>query len=96
MDQKVKPFGQNQRGRIILLGDGTEVLTDSDDTDMFDHGDEDKDLASQVSKSQATDTPAAASDVPEKINPEDPKVKAVADKVLNTADTKPAETTESK
>jgi protein phosphatase 2C family protein 2/3 len=32
MDQK-KSFGGNQRGRIILLGDGTEVLTDSDDTE---------------------------------------------------------------
>ena len=39
-------------GRIILLGDGTEVLTDSDETEMFDHEEEDKDLASQVSKGQ--------------------------------------------
>ena len=30
-------------GRIILLGDGTEVLTDSDDIDMFDHAEADKD-----------------------------------------------------
>ncbi|KAE8445302.1 hypothetical protein EG329_013540 [Mollisiaceae sp. DMI_Dod_QoI] len=50
MDQKSKGFGSNQRGRIILLGDGTEVLTDSDDTEMFDHSEEDQDLASQVSK----------------------------------------------
>ena len=50
MDNKLKSFGGNQRGRIILLGDGTEVLTDSDDTEMFDHGDEDKDLDSQVHK----------------------------------------------
>ena len=35
-------------GRIILLGDGTEVLTDSDDADLFDHEEEDKDLDSQV------------------------------------------------
>ena len=40
----------HQQGRIILLGDGTEVLTDSDDTEMFDHDEEDKDLESQVSK----------------------------------------------
>ena len=39
-------------GRIILLGDGTEVLTDSDETEMFDHEEEDKDLASQASKGQ--------------------------------------------
>ncbi|KAL1869988.1 hypothetical protein VTK73DRAFT_2858 [Phialemonium thermophilum] len=42
-------FG-NYRGRIIFLGDGTEILTDSDDTEMFDNSEEDKDLASQVSK----------------------------------------------
>ena len=36
-------------GRIILLGDGTEVLTDSDETEMFDHGEEDKDLESHIS-----------------------------------------------
>ena len=39
-------------GRIILLGDGTEVMTDSDETEMFDHEEEDKDLASQASKGQ--------------------------------------------
>jgi protein phosphatase PTC2/3 len=52
-DQKQgKPFGiGGYRGRIIFLGDGTEVLTDSDDTEMFDNSEEDKDLASQVSKS---------------------------------------------
>ncbi len=42
------------RGRIIFLGDGTEVLTDSDDTEMFDNAEEDKDLASQVAKPSAT------------------------------------------
>ena len=71
MDQKSKSFGGNQRGRIILLGDGTEVLTDSDDTEMFDHGEEDKDLESQVHKS-----PPAASSLPEKSD-----VKAMAEKV---------------
>ncbi|EEQ86885.2 protein phosphatase [Blastomyces dermatitidis ER-3] len=41
-------------GRIILLGDGTEVLTDmGDDEDMFDHTEEDKDLESQVRKGGA-------------------------------------------
>jgi protein phosphatase 2C family protein 2/3 len=42
------------RGRIIFLGDGTEVLTDSDDTEMFDNAEEDKDLASQVQVSRAS------------------------------------------
>ena len=33
-----------------MLGDGTEVLTDSDDTEMFDHSAEDSDAANQVKK----------------------------------------------
>ncbi|KAL3424324.1 protein phosphatase 2C [Phlyctema vagabunda] len=71
-EQKSKGFGGNQRGRIILLGDGTEVLTDSDDTEMFDHSEEDKDLDSQVGKGQKSDA------VPEKISAE-PKYKGVQD-----------------
>lgn len=46
-------------GRIILLGDGTEVLTDSGDhdADMFDQSDEeDKDLENEVQKGQAQAT----------------------------------------
>lgn len=35
-----------------MLGDGTEVLTDQNDSDMFDNDDEDKDLSSQVNKGQ--------------------------------------------
>lgn len=46
-DQRTRGIG-GRSGRIILLGDGTEVVTDSDD--MFDHDEEDKDLDSQVSK----------------------------------------------
>lgn len=42
-------YGRN--GRIILLGDGTEVLTDSDDADMFDHSEEDQDTENQIKKS---------------------------------------------
>jgi protein phosphatase PTC2/3 len=54
MDKQSKPFGiGGYKGRIIFLGDGTEVLTDSDDAEMFDNAEEDKDLASQVSKSSA-------------------------------------------
>ncbi|KAK4190725.1 putative phosphatase 2C [Podospora australis] len=40
------------KGRIIFLGDGTEVLTDGDE-EMFDNSAEDKDLDSQVSKGEA-------------------------------------------
>ncbi|KAL2148382.1 hypothetical protein VTH82DRAFT_2302 [Thermothelomyces myriococcoides] len=67
-DQKQgKSFGiGGYKGRIIFLGDGTEVLTDSDDTEMFDNSEEDKDLASQVSKSasQEGNTSEAKTDAP--------------------------------
>ena len=52
-------------GRVIFLGDGTEVVTNSEpDADMADSADEDKDLESQVSKEgkkddEAKDTPKA-------------------------------------
>ena len=61
LDQRTRMIG-GRAGRIILLGDGTEVLTDSsgieqdeDDTDMFDQSsdDEEKDLESQVRKGQS-------------------------------------------
>jgi len=51
LDQHTRGIG-GRSGRIILLGNGTEVLTDSDDTEMFDHDAEDKDLESQVTKGQ--------------------------------------------
>ena len=50
LDSRTRGMG-GRSGRIILLGDGSEILTDGDDTEMFDHGEEDKDLESQVSKS---------------------------------------------
>lgn len=46
LDNHTRGFGV-QSGRIILLGDGTEVLTDATEEEMFD---EDKDLESQVRK----------------------------------------------
>ncbi|KAH8171333.1 protein phosphatase 2C domain-containing protein [Sarocladium implicatum] len=61
-ENKGKSFGVGgYRGRIILLGDGTEVLTDSDDTEMFDNADEDKDLESQVPKTSDASETADAS-----------------------------------
>lgn len=39
-----------KKGRIILLGDGSEILTGPEDTDMIDHEEEDEDLASQAHK----------------------------------------------
>lgn len=53
LDHRTKGFG-GRSGRIILLGDGTEVLTDTDDTEMFDHSEEDKDLDSQVQKNASS------------------------------------------
>ena len=50
LDHRPRGFG-GRSGKIILLGDGTEVLTDSDDTEMFDQSEEDKDAANQVKKS---------------------------------------------
>jgi protein phosphatase 2C family protein 2/3 len=37
-------------GRIILLGDGTEISTDAPESEMIDQEGEDKDLVSQVDK----------------------------------------------
>ncbi|KAI0170831.1 protein phosphatase 2C [Pestalotiopsis sp. NC0098] len=65
MDKQSKPFGiGGYKGRIIFLGDGTEVLTDSDDTEMFDNAEEDKDLASQVSKSSSAEDGEDGASVP--------------------------------
>lgn len=57
LDQRTRNMG-GRSGKIILLGDGTEMLTDSDDTEMFDHSEEDRDLDSQVNKSQANTSDA--------------------------------------
>lgn len=59
-ESKGKSFGiGGYKGRIIFLGDGTEVLTDSDDTEMFDNSEEDKDLASQVEKGSSSTSSGA-------------------------------------
>ncbi|KAL5120466.1 Protein phosphatase 2C 2 [Pleosporales sp. CAS-2024a] len=64
LDQRFQP-NRGMGGRIILLGDGTEISTDAPDSEMFDHQeDEDKDLASQVDKynkesNQVTDSPSS-------------------------------------
>jgi protein phosphatase 2C family protein 2/3 len=49
LDSRFRPNNGNG-GRIILLGDGTEVSTGDNDGEMFDNEDEDKDLDSQVNK----------------------------------------------
>ena len=86
-----------QRGRIILLGDGTEVLTDSDNTEMFDdQGEEDKDLASQAPKvkPESKEEKVLSSDaLPEKLDTSDPKYKAVVDEVATSHSTDSKDTT---
>jgi protein phosphatase 2C family protein 2/3 len=61
--EHAKGFSSNSRGRIILLGDGSEILTSSGDTEMLQDDDEDKDLASQVQKGE----PAKPTAIPEKL-----------------------------
>lgn len=63
MDQRTRMLGRGGSGRVILLGDGTEIMTgphehdDDGDVDMEDRGEaeelEDKDLEEQVKKGQA-------------------------------------------
>lgn len=76
---KSKSSGGKPRGRIILLGNGTEVLTDSEDTEMFDRSEEDRDLASQVSKGQPAESTSKQT-----TTDSNPKYKGIAD----TADAK--------
>ncbi|KXJ92082.1 protein phosphatase PTC2 [Microdochium bolleyi] len=97
-ESRSKPFGiGNNKGRIIFLGDGTEVLTDSDDTEMFDNSEEDKDLASQVSKSGSSGDgsdeppPRAPSPPPRGTRKNDEKETAAGANESVTKDT-PAET----
>jgi protein phosphatase 2C family protein 2/3 len=52
IDHRFRPNSGNG-GRIILLGDGTEITTEAHDSEMFDNGDEDRDLDSQVNKFQS-------------------------------------------
>ncbi|CAI4215094.1 unnamed protein product [Parascedosporium putredinis] len=53
LEQRSRSLGlAGYQGRVIFLGDGTEVHTNpSDDADMVDQTEEDKDLVSQVTKS---------------------------------------------
>ena len=52
LDKEDTGYG-GRSGRIILLGNGTEVQTDSDEQEVFDHEDDDRDLENQVSKHDA-------------------------------------------
>ncbi|KAF1849771.1 protein phosphatase-like protein 2c [Cucurbitaria berberidis CBS 394.84] len=72
LDHRFRP-NSGLGGRVILLGDGTEISSDAHEADMFDNADEDKDLESQVNKynkeAQVTESPSSVqtekSDAPE-------------------------------
>ena len=95
-----KSFGiGGYRGRIIFLGDGTEVLTDSDDTEMFDNSEEDKDLESQVSKGTTQDSGSAAgseaepvetTETPKKLSDDEKSDTPAEEEKTATAESKPA------
>ncbi|KAH0442736.1 protein phosphatase 2C [Colletotrichum camelliae] len=103
LENKGKPFGiGGYKGRIIFLGDGTEVLTDSDDTEMFENAEEDKDLESQVSKATSTTSKDGNAEESAAKKPEE-ESKTVADKpkeeskpAAAPAESTEAQTTESK
>ncbi|CCF34496.1 protein phosphatase 2C [Colletotrichum higginsianum] len=93
VENKGKPFGiGGYKGRIIFLGDGTEVLTDSDDTEMFDNAEEDKDLESQVSKASSASSKDGETDNKSATKAEQ-ESKAGVDKAQE--ETKPAATSQS-
>lgn len=47
LDSRFRP-SSGSGGRIILLGDGTEISTEGQEVELFENEDEDKDLDSQV------------------------------------------------
>ena len=49
MDSRDRGVG-GRSGRIILLGDGTEVLTDGDDADTYDHEEDEKNSETETGK----------------------------------------------
>lgn len=52
--ERSRGFGVRS-GRIILLGDGTEIIPDQHEEELFDQTEENQDLANQVPQ-QATDS----------------------------------------
>ena len=85
-------FSHHSSGRIILLGDGTEVLTDSTDAETFDHDAEDRDLESQVVRGQhGPDGSAGPNDNPSPIaNDQTNAREATPSPASRQADARPA------
>ncbi|KAI6710880.1 hypothetical protein JHW43_006611 [Diplocarpon mali] len=68
-------FDDSDSGYDVDVDSKSKAFGDSDDTEMFDRGEEDRDLASQVSKGQAVDSTTT----PEKLDDASVKYKGVAD-----------------
>ncbi|ORY11083.1 phosphatase 2C-domain-containing protein [Clohesyomyces aquaticus] len=69
LDHRFRP-NNGMGGRIILLGDGTEISTEAADAEMFDHDDEDKDLDSQVDKFKETTANGKRTESPSSVKTE--------------------------
>lgn len=62
LDHRFRP---GSGGRVILLGDGTEIHNEAPDSHMFDNENEDNDLASQVDKYNKGNVNGTAQEVTE-------------------------------
>jgi protein phosphatase 2C family protein 2/3 len=78
LDSRFRP-NQGQGGRIILLGDGTELTTETPDAEMFDNDNEDKDLDSQVDKFNTEGSNGTTNAREETPGPQTKQLHAVAD-----------------
>lgn len=98
--RRERPGYGGRNGRVILLGDGTEVLTDStDDSEMFDHSMEDDDeekppragssatSENESIRSEREGTPGPRSSIEEQHNKHDSVSQGPATKIKAVADT---------
>jgi protein phosphatase 2C family protein 2/3 len=78
LDSRFRP-NNGMGGRIILLGDGTELTTEAPDAEMFDNDNEDKDLDSQVDRSKKDGANGATDAREETPGPQSKTLHAVAE-----------------
>ena len=91
LDHRFRP-NSGLGGRIILLGDGTEISTEAPDSDMFDHDDEDKDLDEQVDKFHSDDSNSTTRNAREETP--GPQAKQETTESPSSVNTEKSETTE--
>jgi len=89
LDSRFRP-SNGPGGRIILLGDGTEVSTSEHDGELFDQEDEDNDLDSQVNKYNKGDSSAQVTESPSSVQTEKSESLELPSKPETSA-TKPTE-----